>query len=311
MPLAPLPALVRLQGAVTVDGDRVTFVTPRGVYLRQALLALVLAPVAGGLVAFLVLAAVGVVPAIVVAAALTLFLLALGVGRPLLLLAGATPVTLDLAARTWQRGADRGPLAEVTKVLAEQPSAGLTWRALRAHRTSGPPLPLLADLPPGHPHELLALAEWAGAAIGVPSRGTPDVFVRDVFGGGDRTAAALCYLPFQGIFLLASLWYLFRGRERPYVHFAARQSLVITAVWVPTVIGFVAVFAVAAAIPERGHATARALAIAIPALLLSVAWLGHFAARVVLCFRAWKGRVTVLPVLGRFAGPPPPDFDAG
>jgi len=110
-----------------------------------------------------------------------------------------------------------------------------------------------------------------------------------------NVAAGLCYLPVQGIFLIASIVALVASRN-PFVRFAAKQSLVHLAF--ATVTGIVVVGgagALTAAIPD--DSPMRTPAILVTCLLVGAFAAWHVTAYVVACVRAFRGRVWVMPWL--------------
>ena len=116
------------------------------------------------------------------------------------------------------------------------------------------------------------------------------------FDTGQNTAAMLCYLPVQGVFLFASLYYLFAARDRPFVRFAAIQSLIQTGVaFVALIVAVVAGF-VAVESTRRGSPAYDASVVAL-ALMLCVVGIGNLVVHVVACVRAYRGRAWVMPWL--------------
>lgn len=129
----------------------------------------------------------------------------------------------------------------------------------------------------------------AGAAIGPRKHLIPD-----------NTAAMLCYLPFQGIHVAASLYYLFAARDRPFVRFAAKQSLAQLGLTFAALIVFGAGFGVPLAIVMDGEKELSAAAIVLIVLLsvsLGVVAIGNIVAHIVACVRAQSGKLWRMPWL--------------
>lgn len=122
---------------------------------------------------------------------------------------------------------DRAPVGfdAVESLEVVQPSSLLKWRVLQARVPGAAPVVLAQRLTPRLFAEARALSEPLAARMGLPLDLPADVRSGDLVGLNDRHAAAFCYVPLQGIFLVASLWYVFQARERPFVRFAAIQSL--------------------------------------------------------------------------------------
>ncbi len=124
----------------------------------------------------------------------------------------------------------------------------------------------------------------------------------------DNTAAMLCYLPIQGIHIIASFYYLFAARDRPFVRFAAKQSLMQLGLTLVALIACGVGFGVPLAMmdvdgPKRLTVTAVVL-IVLLALSLGVIAIGNIVAHIVACVRAQSGKLWVMPWLRRIVRPP-------
>jgi hypothetical protein len=120
---------------------------------------------------------------------------------------------------------------------------------------------------------------------------------------GDRSAAMLCYLPIEGIFLFVSAYQLFAAKRDSFVGFCARQSL-----W------HFAFTVLALLLPLLGLGIPLSLApdgpmrsILMPCLIvvLSVLYVWCMGSRIYACFQAWKGRAWRMPWLKRLVKPWP------
>lgn len=199
---------------------------------------------------------------------------------------------------------------------AEHPYAGLSVELVRRSALAFSRLELVRDGAVvatihdrlGEPHgaDAAALVRHLSGLLGlpaaIPASPAPSV--------DDRTAAMLCYLPIQGIHLVASLYYLFSARERPFVHFAARQSLAQVAVTlgglVVSLLGLGLPLALVAggerSLPVGGVVLTVLLVVALSALAIA-----NLVAHGIAAVRAYRGEVWVIPWLRRWfrEGPRP------
>jgi uncharacterized membrane protein len=110
-----------------------------------------------------------------------------------------------------------------------------------------------------------------------------------------NVAAGLCYLPLQGIFVIASIVALVASKDR-FVRFAAKQSL--AHLLFATVVGGVVVGACGAAAAVLPDSSAlRVPAIVATCVLLGAFFVWHVTAYIVACVRAFRGRLWVMPWL--------------
>ncbi len=205
-------------------------------------------------------------------------------------------VVLDERRRIVERnGVHLLDWADAAAVYAHKPSAVLKWWAISVRTGMGDPILLLGRLPPARSKEVQAAAEQVAERLGVEFEPSPDLTSASAGGFSPKTAGALCYLPFQGIFLIASTWFALFSRD-PFVRFCAYQSwlqfIVAMIVLVP-VLGSCALMV--AVLEDRVH---PGLIAAGMALLLVPYQIWRITARIVACWRAYKGRAWVMPWLG-------------
>ncbi len=153
-------------------------------------------------------------------------------------------------------------------------------------------------LQPMHASDVTAHAEYLSQLLGdAPVVAAPDA----AFGPtphrliNDNTAAMLCYLPVQGVHLIASLYYVFAAHDRPFVRFAAKQSLVQLGVTFAALIVFGCAFGIPLALVGEG--SLQVVLIVLLATSLGVIGIGNLVAHVVACVRAQSGRAWVMPWL--------------
>lgn len=209
----------------------------------------------------------------------------------------ASRVTIDWSARTLTsaEGAELS-LDAVTGITIRQPNTMLKWRVLEATRDDGDAVVLARRVSPSRFAVARALAAELGGRVGVPVELPADVQTGDLVGLNDKHAAAFCYVPFHGIFILASLWYLFQAKERPFVRFAAVQSLLQVVVSTVVLLGLLAASGGLAWAEDAGHIPEAALLGAlIPTWLLFFAW--HVGSRIVATVAAVMGHPVVFPWL--------------
>lgn len=211
-------------------------------------------------------------------------------------------VELDLAERLLlRRGRSPEVLRGVRGVAVRRAGFGLSlelWhddtrvtKLLRAPRGAGRALAAAAE----------RLAEALDADIDVPASVR---HARPILPETPHVAAALCYAPFDGVFVVVSLYYLATSSD-PLVRFSAKQSLlgfVVEALAALAVLGCCgAPFALV--LPDR----VAPLGVAFTVLALMLA---RIFVRTVAAARAHRGRVWIQPWLAplarRWAPPPPP-----
>lgn len=186
------------------------------------------------------------------------------------------------------------PFGDLEAVDVVQPSALLKWRVLRARVGGQPPVVLAQRLTPRQFGAARALAVPLADRLGVPLELPADVRSGDLVGLNDRHAAAFCYVPFQGIFLLASLWYVVQARQRPFVRFAAIQSLLQVALSLVVLSVCVALSAGTVAGLDAARAEpALAAVVLVPLWLVFLAF--HLGSRLWATVQAVRGRATLFP----------------
>jgi len=188
------------------------------------------------------------------------------------------------------------PLDDLTGVAIRQPNPLLKWRVLEATRAEGGPVVLAHRVSVSRYAQARTLAAELGERLGVPVDIPADVQTGDMVGLGDKHAAAFCYLPLQGIFLLASLWYVFQAKDRPFVRFAAVQSLLQVVVSTGVLLGLVAVSAALAWAQDAGLLPEPVL-IAALLVLWGIFFAWHVGSRIIATVAAWTGRPVVFPWL--------------
>jgi uncharacterized membrane protein len=191
---------------------------------------------------------------------------------------------------------DRPPVGfdDVEGLEIVQPNALLKWRVLQARVCGGAPVVLAERLTPRLFGEARAFAEPLASRMGSPLDLPDDVRSGDLVGLNDRHAAAFCYVPLQGIFIVASLWYVFQAKERPFVRYAAIQSLLQVAastVLLVVCIGLTA--GVVAGLDAAGSEPALSAVVLVPLWLAVLAF--HLGSRVWATVQAVRGRATLFP----------------
>lgn len=172
------------------------------------------------------------------------------------------------------------------------------WSALELVRQDAPVVTLNDRLQSLHAADVAShaayVAQLIGAAPLAPSAASPPRLF------DDRTAAMLCYLPLQGIHVIASLYYLASAHDRPFVRFAAKQSLLqLAATMVSLVVlgvGLGVPLAIVSSAQREIPSLGIALIVALSLSLLVIA-LANVVAHLVACVRAYHGRAWVIPWL--------------
>ena len=188
----------------------------------QGLLLFLLLPAACGLIAILLLIAVGPRGGLFLAGGLGL----LGAGFALL---GVVLMALAgvRAERRWAEvTGDRiqtpdGNVVGVTGIVVQKPNTYMKWLGIYAEHPGGPTL-LLDRLPPSRVQDIDEVARQVAAELGVSSRS--DVAAAE-HPFSPNSLATLCYLPVEGICVFASVGSLLFSRNN-FVKFCARQSLI-------------------------------------------------------------------------------------
>lgn len=240
----------------------------------------------------------------------------IGVWVTLSALAGALGLALLVGANYWSErstvrfdgvrwsmrkhaGAEES-LHQFATIRVHKPSQLAKWCALDLTRPGGrAPLRLYGRFQmPKHAHALASHAQWLGGVLRLPVEFDPKLAQSDALGLAEPTAALLCYLPIQGVFLAASIYYILRGDQRPLVHFSARQSLCQTAFTFIVLAAVLVLFGVPVALLGDGPLRVAAIVLLTVALIALVIW--NLAAHVVACVRAHRGAIWVMPWLRPF-----------
>jgi uncharacterized membrane protein len=284
---------------VAGDAARLSVKVPRALYLTRGAVALVGAPVLGALFALLFVmmelpAEVGLLLAGGIAASLAAFALALFALSGVL--SARSEVTFDRQASQIRRAYD-GAVAPIASVVGVRvrPAGGLSgFQLLELVDASGRGFVLHARLSRQWPGDLAAVAHACATWLAVPA----DVPSADAapLGITENHAALLCYLPIQGVFLIASIYFLGVDR-RPFVRFSAKQSLLHFAASIVALVVALVLGATPVLLTEHAEGPARIASIVWLTLLLValVAW--NLGAHVYACVQAAKGRTWRMPWL--------------
>lgn len=170
------------------------------------------------------------------------------------------------------------------------------WATIALVDASGRPLVVLHDrLASGHARDTAWVASTRATFLGLPGP-APSHAIAGPFGStSENQAAALCYLPIEGIFVFASVYYLLSARNRPSVRFAAIQSLAQLAASI--VVLFVILVAGGVPVALLPDGIARWVAVAVLAALLVAFFVWNVVARIVATARAYRGRTWIMPWL--------------
>jgi hypothetical protein len=189
-------------------------------------------------------------------------------------------------------------LDRVQSLRVHQPNPLMKWRVLDLVLDEGEPIVLMQRLTTRRCRGIADAVAPMRARLGdVPFDLPADAATGDAVGLGDRHAALACYLPFQGIFLMASLWYVFQAKERPFVRFAAIQSLM-QFVLTTTMIGGLVAGSVGLSMAKEQ--------IGQPALVIALVgvwglfFLFHMGSRIVASVASYRGRPIVFPWFSPF-----------
>ncbi|MBL8152122.1 MAG: DUF4870 domain-containing protein, partial [Blastocatellia bacterium] len=107
-------------------------------------------------------------------------------------------------------------------------------------------------------------------------------------------AAALSYL----LFLVSGIAFLLIEKKSEYVRFHAVQSILFTAAWIVTYIGF---FIILSTLGMVFYAIGFGLLLSILGFLVNLLYLGFFAVWVLLIYKAFQGEKWKLPFIGDIA----------
>jgi uncharacterized membrane protein len=216
------------------------------------------------------------------------------------ILSKRTRVSVDLANGFVTTAREPYPIAVATLsgIRISQPNPLSAFRFLEATRNGAGPVVLLGPIVAKHVTDATALATWLGTTFRVPVdpalvTGATAVSNPDA----DRFPAMLCYFPIQGIFIIASLYFLATaGKRRPFVRFCAIQSLSQVAFSIVVLAVILVVLGVRVALlPDS---PLQIPLVVVLALALTGFWFWNFGAQAYACYSAYKGRAWVMPWLG-------------
>jgi uncharacterized membrane protein len=222
-------------------------------------------------------------------------------------------VEIDLAAGLLRpTGAPARPLSAVRALRLHKPNSLVAWLAVDAllvddqPRLAGPyqpptlttPVRLWGDIPEQKGAEALALVGQLAARLGVPLEDGRSAFDRGLDAGSrGRTWHTAAYVPLQGIFLFASALILLTRKDDAVGRFHARQSLTLLVVETIAIIGVIIVGATLMFLPGGRDPHPLGVAVLVGGLLLITGL--RLVLRVYAAWRAWRGDLWLLPVLGR------------
>jgi uncharacterized Tic20 family protein len=175
------------------------------------------------------------------------------------------------------------------------------WWALELVPHGGlAPLTIYGHFVPRERAALQSYAAWLASMLRLRLDVDPALSTLDATGVDERTAAMLCYLPVQGIFIGASLYYLLRGDTRPLVRFSARQSLCQLLLSSLLLLLIIALFGVPLALVPNGPVRIALLVLLTLSLVGFVIW--NIWAHILACSRAYRRIAWVMPWLGPRCG---------
>jgi len=294
------PPLTTLRAYVRCSGHEIELRVPAWHWAwRGLLVALALPPLIVLLALLVSLDDEGVAAPSVVLAGLAGLAFVSGVLLALLspLLSRRTLTRIDFAqgVLTTARSPYPVELGTLAGLYLARPSKLGVFFELRARRLGAPDVRLLGPLVPKHSHDATALASWLGARLNVPVD-VSGVDAPAVSSTSDQLAGVLCYLPIQGVFLIASLYYLFAARRRPFVRFCAIQSL--SQFGFSLLVLTLILLALGLPLGLSDPSPLQTLLIVLLAGSLGLFWLWNFGAHAYACWAAYKGRLWVMPWLG-------------
>lgn len=278
---------------VRVENEIWTFQVPEAHVKKQGLIQAVLLPVVLGFI-WLVLSALGsadgwLVPALWGALLGPIALLGVVLGARKVM--GAAQMSedsrhvVDVAAKTVD-----GVAVQPSQIQIRQPSVFLKFLALEVATAEGP-RPLLVHIAPAQGPATAELGEELAGALRIPFADLAGARTAGRFGINDKTAGMLCWMPFQGIWLFASLFYLWKAKDRPFVRSCAIQSLTLFGF---TLLGY-AFFGLI--FGGLSAATDHPAAIGILILGISGVALANLGIRAVGCWKSLRGEPWVAPGL--------------
>jgi uncharacterized Tic20 family protein len=160
--------------------------------------------------------------------------------------------------------------------------------------TDSGPVEILGNIPVTDGARAKPVAEWLAAAIGAEAdtRAAPNAF-----GWSPNNVAMLCYMPVQGIWLVASILALATSSD-PFVRFAGKQALAYyVATGVALVAAIVGIVGVTLAIDNEAVLALGLFAMG--GLMLVRLGIGVYAG-----WQAYHGKTWVIPGFGWLGAPP-------
>lgn len=184
----------------------------------------------------------------------------------------------------------------VRNVVVAKPSPMLVWYGVLVVDVAGDRTLVLGGLPERRGRDIAAAADALAAELGVDV--TMPSMVREGrrFGLEGNGAAALCYVPVQGIGLIVSLAALVVGRG-PEVRFAARQSLTFFVISTGALLAAVAVGAVVV-FATGGFGRPNPLGVGVMVILLGMVAFGRLGVFLVAAWLTRRRGYWVIPGLG-------------
>ena len=184
----------------------------------------------------------------------------------------------------------------VRAVIVAKPNPLLVWYGVLVVDVTGDRTLVLGGLPERRGREIAAAAYALAAELGVDV--TMPSMVREGrrFGLEGSGAAALCYVPVQGIGLIVSIAALLVGRG-PEVRFAARQSLTFFVISTGALLAAVGVGAVAV-LATGGFGRPNPLGVGVMLVLLVPLALGRLAVFLAAAWLTRRRGYWVIPGLG-------------
>lgn len=203
----------------------------------------------------------------------------------------ATRITIGADGTLTLRGGRSLPPGTVRSLRIVPPASAKL--AVVADTAAGP-LEILGDIPVTDGARAKPVAEWLGAALGVAAdtRAAPNAL-----GWSPNNFAMLCYMPVQGIWLVASIFALVASAD-PFVRFAGKQSLAFY------VVSGVLLAVVLAAAVGIGLATSSEVAL-IAGIMVGVGlMLARLGVGLYAGMQAYRGVTWVIPGFGWLGEPP-------
>jgi hypothetical protein len=316
--LFPLRTRIDAAGVLVVE-------TAPSHYVKRGLVAALLVPPLVGFLAVLAAAADADAGALYALAAFAGVVMVAGLSLALLapILSKRTRVRFDAGRGEIVRERDGFAVAmreAAGVVLRPTGNLGLA-RELVVVRADGSPIVVLhGAIASTHVAPAQAIANDIHAFFGVAPAAAPAPYrhpppgavhpppaeaVQGALGMPPHIAAGLCYLPVQGIFLLASIVMLI-GAKHPAVRFAAKQSLLQLALaFVTGIVVVGGTVGIAVTVNEHSPFHVPLVVLAIVVVFAFACW--HLGAYIYACLAAFRGRVWVMPwlraVIGKSAPP--------